>query len=312
MVKSTNSELVLLKEHSQRQAQRARNFILNLVIAGLVAGGAITWQAAHENFDARVMVPAVLFVLFILLCPRVASQWDRAVVLRMGRFQALKGPGLFWLIPFVDQITRYVDMRIRATEFYSESTLTKDTVPVNVDAICFWLVWDAQKAVLEAENYYRAIVLSAQTALRDTIGTHTLAEMLTQRESLGRVLQEALDRKTNPWGITIQSVEVRDVIIPQGLEDAMSKQAQAERERQARIILGTAEIEIASKFVEAAKPYQNNPVAVHLRAMNMLYEGLKEKGSMIIVPSTALESMNLGAMGGLASLAKMSDNAIQA
>jgi uncharacterized membrane protein YqiK len=193
-------------------------------------------------------------------------------------------------------------MRIRATEFYSESTLTRDTVPVNVDAICFWMVWDAQKAVLEVENYYRAIVLSAQTALRDTIGTHTLEEMLTQREQLGKVLQESLDRKTNPWGITIQSVEIRDVIIPQGLEDAMSKQAQAERERRARIILGTAETEIASKFVEAAAPYQNNPVAVHLRAMNMLYEGLKEKGSMIIVPSSAVESMNLGVIGGLSAL----------
>jgi regulator of protease activity HflC (stomatin/prohibitin superfamily) len=193
-------------------------------------------------------------------------------------------------------------MRIRATEFSSESTLTRDTVPVNVDAICFWLVWDSQKAVLEVENFYRAIVLSAQTALRDTIGTHTLAEMLTQREALGKTLQEVLDRKTNSWGITVQSVEIRDVIIPTGLEDAMSKQAQAERERQARIILGTAEIEIASKFVEAAQPYQNNPVAVHLRAMNMLYEGLKEKGSMIIVPSSAVESMNLGAIGGLASL----------
>jgi regulator of protease activity HflC (stomatin/prohibitin superfamily) len=179
----------------------------------------------------------------------------------------LKGPGTFWLLPIVDQVARYVDMRIRATEFYSESTLTRDTVPVNVDAIIFWLVWDAQKAVLEVENYYRAIVLSAQSALRDTIGTHTLEQMLTQRESLGKVLQEVLDRKTNPWGITVQTVEIRDVIIPCGLEDAMSKQAQAERERQARIILGTAETEIASKFVEAARPYQNNPVAIHLRAM---------------------------------------------
>jgi regulator of protease activity HflC (stomatin/prohibitin superfamily) len=171
-----------------------------------------------------------------------------------------------------------------------------------VDAICFWLVWDAQKSVLEVENYYRAISLSAQTALRDTIGTHTLEEMLTQREALGKALQEVLDRKTNPWGISVQSVEIRDVSIPSSLQDAMSKQAQAERERQARIILGTAETEIASKFVEAARPYQNNPVAIHLRAMNMLYEGLKEKGSMIIVPSTAVESMNLGAVGGLMAL----------
>ena len=178
-------------------------------------------------------------------------------------------------------------------------------VPVNVDAICFWLVWDAQKAVLEVENYYRAIVLSAQTALRDTIGTHTLSEMLTQRESLGKALQEVLDRKTNPWGITVQSVEIRDVIIPEVLEDAMSMQAQAERERLARIILGTAETEIASKFVEAARPYQNNPVAVHLRAMNMLYEGLREKGSIIVVPSSAVDSMNLGGISGFTGLATM-------
>jgi regulator of protease activity HflC (stomatin/prohibitin superfamily) len=205
-------------------------------------------------------------------------------------------------VPFVDRVARFVDMRIRATEFFSESTLTRDTVPVDVDAVCFWLVWDAQKAVLEVESYYRAISLSTQTALRDIIGTHTLEEMLTQREVLGRALQEALDRKTNPWGITVQSVEIRDVIIPATLQNAMSKQAQAERERQARIILGTAETEIAAKFVEAARPYQSNPVAVHLRAMNMLYEGLKEKGSIVVVPSSAVDSMNLGALGGLANL----------
>src|SRR5262249_22285334 len=224
--------------------------------------------------------------------------------LRLGRFHALKGPGVFWLVPLVDRIARYVDMRVRAAEFFSESTLTRDTVPVSVDAICFWMVWDAQKAVLEVENYYRAISLSAQTALRDTIGTHTLQEMLTQREQLGKELQQVLDHKTNPWGITVQSVEIRDVSIPASLQDAMSKQAQAERERQARIILGTAETEIAEKFVEAARPYQNNPVAGHRRAMNMLYEGRREKGSMIIVPSSAVESMNLGAVGGLAALAQ--------
>jgi regulator of protease activity HflC (stomatin/prohibitin superfamily) len=302
MTTRVDSETALQKEHAARQAQRAGTFVLNLVLAAVFLGAAAAVQFAWPGHEFVVWPPAIALALFFLLTMRIAMQWDRAVVLRLGKFHGLKGPGLFWLVPFVDRVARYVDMRIRATEFYSESTLTKDTVPVNVDAICFWLVWDAQKAVLEAENYYRAIVLSAQTALRDTIGTHTLAEMLTQRESLGKVLQEVLDRKTNPWGITVQSVEVRDVIIPQGLEDAMSKQAQAERERQARIILGTAEIEIASKFVEAAVPYQNNPVAVHLRAMNMLYEGLKEKGSMIIVPSSAVESMNLGAMGGLAAL----------
>jgi regulator of protease activity HflC (stomatin/prohibitin superfamily) len=297
-----NPEITLQKEHQARQIQRASTFLINAVAAGLILGAAAAVQLYWEKFSLWVTVPAVVTALVPLLCLRIALQWDRAVVLRMGRFHALKGPGVFWLLPIVDQVARYVDMRIRATEFYSESTLTRDTVPVNVDAIIFWLVWDAQKGVLEVENYYRAIVLSAQSALRDTIGTHTLEQMLTQRESLGKVLQEVLDRKTNPWGITVQTVEIRDVIIPSGLEDAMSKQAQAERERQARIILGTAETEIASKFVEAARPYQNNPVAIHLRAMNMLYEGLKEKGSMIIVPSSAVESMNLGAMGGLSAL----------
>jgi regulator of protease activity HflC (stomatin/prohibitin superfamily) len=297
-----NPEITLQKEHTARQVQRASTFLINIVAAGLILGAAAAVQLYWDQFMLWLTSVAVVAALVPLLCLRVALQWDRAVVLRMGRFHALKGPGVFWLLPIVDQVARYVDMRIRATEFYSESTLTRDTVPVNVDAIIFWLVWDAQKGVLEVENYYRAIVLSAQSALRDTIGTHTLEQMLTQRESLGKVLQEVLDRKTNPWGITVQTVEIRDVIIPSGLEDAMSKQAQAERERQARIILGTAETEIASKFVEAARPYQNNPVAVHLRAMNMLYEGLKEKGSMIIVPSSAVESMNLGAMGGLSAL----------
>jgi regulator of protease activity HflC (stomatin/prohibitin superfamily) len=244
----------------------------------------------------------------MLLSLRIALHWDRAVVLRLGRMHAVRGPGVFWLIPFVDRIARSVGMRIRATEFHSESTLTRDTVPVNVDAICFWLVWDAQKAVLEVEDYYRAIVLSAQTALRDTIGTHTLAEMLTQREVLGKELQSTLDAKTNAWGITVQSVEIRDVIIPEGLESAMSKQAQAERERQARIILGTAETEIAAKFVEAARSYRDEPIAVHLRGMNMLYEGLKEKGSMIIVPASALETMNLGNIGGISALGQRAEH----
>jgi regulator of protease activity HflC (stomatin/prohibitin superfamily) len=302
MTNRTDTEAALAREHAARELRRASTFVLNLVIAVLcLAAGAIP-QLILWQFLPVVTAVAVLAALAALLCLRVALQWDRAVVLRLGNFLSLKGPGIFWMVPFVDRVARYVDMRIRATEFFSESTLTGDTVPVDVDAVCFWLVWDAQKAVLEVESYYRAISLSTQTALRDIIGTHTLEEMLTQRETLGRALQEMLDRKTNPWGITVQSVEIRDVIIPANLQNAMSKQAQAERERQARIILGTAETEIAAKFVEAARPYQNNPVAVHLRAMNMLYEGLKEKGSIIVVPSSAVESMNLGALGGLASL----------
>jgi regulator of protease activity HflC (stomatin/prohibitin superfamily) len=302
-----DTEVALQREHAAREMKRAATFTLNMVLA-LVAGAlAALPQVLRQQFNPWVTATGAVAVLFCLLGFRVALQWDRAVVLRLGRFHSLKGPGFFWLIPFFDSVARYVDMRIRATEFFSEDTLTRDTVPVRVDAICFWMAWDAKKAVCEVDNFYRAIALSTQTALRDTIGTHTLEEMLTQREALGKWLQETLDRKTNPWGITVQSVEIRDVTIPENLQNAMSKQAQAERERQARIILGTAETEIASKFVEAALPYQNNPVAVHLRAMNMLYEGLKEKGSIIIVPSSAVETMNLGAIGGIAALGQGKD-----
>ena len=301
---TSRSELTLQREHLARQVQRSATFLVNGVAAAIIMVAAVAYSVVAPTYRPLIIALGAILAAGILLSLRIAFQWDRAVVLWLGKFQSLRGPGVFWLVPILNSVARYVDMRIRVTEFYSESTLTRDTVPVNVDAICFWMVWDAKKAVLEVENYYRAIILSAQTALRDIIGTHTLQEMLTQREELGKALQEMLDRKTNPWGITVQSVEIRDVIIPEGLEDAMSKQAQAERERQARIILGTAETEIAAKFVEAARPYQNNPVAVHLRAMNMLYEGLREKGSMIIVPSTAVESMNLGAIGGLSALAQ--------
>lgn len=311
MNKRVEPERTLRNEHRIRQVRRAGTFVLNLVLAGSVLAAAAVIQFVLWRFLWELTVAAVFVALAILLSLRTALQWDRAVVLRLGRFHALKGPGIFFLVPFLDRVARYVDMRIRATEFSSERTLTKDTVPVNVDAICFWLVWDAQKAVLEVENFYRAIVLSAQTALRDAIGTHLLAELLSHREAVGKRLQEVLDHKTNPWGITVQSVEIRDIIIPRTLEDAMSMQAQAERERQARIILGTAETEIAAKFVEAAQPYQDNPIAVHLRAMNMLYEGLRQNGSLIIVPSSAVDTMNLGAMGGLAALAQHGPRANQ-
>jgi regulator of protease activity HflC (stomatin/prohibitin superfamily) len=297
-------QMALEKEHANRQIQRAGTFLLNMVLAGIVLAATAGIQIGMGKPVPWIIAIGVVVALTILLTLRIALQWDRAVVLRLGHFVGLKGPGVFWLVPFLDRVARYVDMRIRATEFFAERTLTKDTVPVNVDAICFWHVWDSQKAVLEVENYYRAIVLSAQTALRDAIGTHSLAELLTHRDAVGKALQELLDHKTSPWGITVQSVEVRDIIIPEALEDAMSMQAQAERERQARIILGTAETEIAAKFVEAAAPYQNNPVAVHLRAMNMLYEGLKERGSLIVVPSTAVDTMNLGSIAGLAGLSK--------
>jgi regulator of protease activity HflC (stomatin/prohibitin superfamily) len=297
------------KATTQLEAEAASlNWVAALVTVAVVLAGAGlnrliegTWQ----QWNIYVIIVTALVASICFFGIKIANQWERAVVLRLGKFRALKGPGPFFIIPIIETVVRSVDMRIRSTDFSSESTLTKDTVPVNVDAICFWMVWDAKKAILEVENFYLAIVLSAQTALRDIIGTHELAEMLTHREKLGKRLQEVLDEKTNPWGITVQSVEIRDIIIPKDLEDAMSKQAQAERERQARIILGTAETEIAEKFAQAAKQYESNPGAMHLRGMNMLFEGLKEKGSMIIVPSSALETMNLGAIGGLAAMSQV-------
>jgi regulator of protease activity HflC (stomatin/prohibitin superfamily) len=232
----------------------------------------------------------------------VIRQWEKVALLRLGRYVGLRGPGIFHIFPVVETLSPFVDQRVRVASVTAESTLTRDTVPVNVDAIVFWMVWNAEKAILEVENFMDAINLSAQTALRESIGRHELAQMITERETLGRELQRILDEKTNPWGITVQSVEVRDVRIPQGLEDAMSRQAQAERERQARIILGQAETEISNSFVQAAASYAENPVALHLRAMNMLYEAIKEKGSMVIVPSSAVETMGLGGTLATASL----------
>ena len=221
-----------------------------------------------------------------------------------GKIFRLRGPGLFFIIPIIDRVANYIDQRVRVTEFRAEQTLTKDTVPVNVDAVVYWTVWDVEKAALEVQEYVRAISYIAQTDLRDIIGKHELADLLQEREHIAEDLQKTLDANTNPWGITCQTVGIRDIIIPQALADAMSKQAQAERERKARVILGTAETEIAEKFAKASEQYANNPIALHLRGMNMLYEGLKEKGSMVIVPSSALDSMNLGVLGGLTALAK--------
>ncbi|MBZ5610164.1 MAG: slipin family protein [Acidobacteriia bacterium] len=268
-------------------------------IACLGAGGI---GAAYYQNPVPVMVGGAVG-LYFLFAIRIAEQWQKAAVLRLGRYIGLRGPGIFVIIPVIDQISQYVDQRVRVTDVKAESALTRDTVPVNVDAIIFWLVWNAEKSILEVMDFDNAITMSAQTALRESIGRHDLAQMITERETLGRELQRILDEKTNPWGITVQSVEIRDVHIPQALEDAMSRQAQAERERQARIILGTAETEISAKFAEASAVYINNPVALHLRAMNMLYEAIKEKGSMVIVPSSAVETMGLGGLLGTASLA---------
>ncbi len=234
---------------------------------------------------------------------QIAHQWEKAVVLRFGKFRRLSGPGLFMIFPITDKVTSFIDQRVRTTDFAAETTLTMDTVPVDVDAIAFWMVWDAEKSILEVEKYDEAVILSAQTALRNAIGKHALAELLSERDRVGEEIQRILTEKTEPWGITVQAIEIRDIMIPKGLEDAMSKEAQAERERQARIILGTAEAEIAEKFSQASKEYLNNPTALHLRAMNMVFEGLRSKGSMVIVPSSALDSMNLGAMGGLTAFA---------
>jgi len=268
-------------------------FVLSFVV------GALLSRTIHH--PAPIIVGALLG-LYLLYAIKVVEQWERVALLRLGRYIGLRGPGIFHIVPVVDTLSPFVDQRIRVASVTAESTLTRDTVPVNVDAIVFWLVWNAEKAILEVENFLEAVNLSAQTALRESIGRHELAQMITERETLGRELQRILDEKTNPWGITVQSVEVRDVRIPQGLEDAMSRQAQAERERQARIILGQAETEISNSFVQAAAAYAENPVALHLRAMNMLYEAIKEKGSMVIVPSSAVETMGLGGTLATASL----------
>jgi len=254
-----------------------------------------------------VLVALIIISLLIGASIKIADQWEKAVVLRMGKFNGLKGPGLFFIIPIIDQVSTYIDQRVRVTEFRAEQTLTKDTVPVNVDAVIYWTVWDVEKAALEVQEYVKAIAYIAQTDLRDIIGKHELAELLQERDKIAEALQKTLDANTNPWGITCQTVGIRDIIIPQALADAMSKEAQAERERKARVILGTAETEIAEKFAKASQQYLHNPIALHLRGMNMLFEGLKEKGSMVIVPSSALESMNLGVIGGLAALAKSNE-----
>ena len=248
--------------------------------------------------------PLILFGLaglYLLYSIRVVRQWEKVALLRLGHYVGLRGPGIFFIVPVLETLSPFVDQRVRVTSVTAESTLSHDTIPVDVDTIIFWLVWNAEKAILEVENYLDAITLSAQTALRESIGRHELAQLITDREALGRELQRILDDKTNPWGVTVQSVEVRDVRIPQALQDAMSRQAQAERERQARIILGQAETEISEKFVKAAEAYATNPTALHLRAMNMLYEAIKERGSMVIVPSSAVETMGLG--GSLATIA---------
>jgi regulator of protease activity HflC (stomatin/prohibitin superfamily) len=281
---------------------RTKNQVSGVAVAffaiAVAAGSALT--AALGN--RAPLFAGLLLGFYLLFSLKVADQWEKVAVLRLGRYRGLRGPGLFHVIPIVDTLSRYVDQRVRVASVTAESTLTRDTVPVNVDAIVFWLVWNAEKSILEVEDFVQAITMSAQTALRESIGRHELAQMITERESMGRELQRILDEKTNSWGITVQSVEIRDVRIPQALEDAMSRQAQAERERQARNILGQAEKEISESFAQAALTYENNPVALHLRAMNMLYEAIKERGAMVIVPSSVVETMGLSGVLATASL----------
>jgi len=255
-----------------------------------------------ETGNPLPLVAGAVIGVLLMPAPRIAQQWERAIVLRFGRYVGLRGPGLFWIVPFVDTVSSVIDQRTIATGFAAEQTLTADTVPVNVDAVLFWMVHDAEKAALEVQDYGRAIAWAAQTALRDIIGRTTLADLLRGRDRIETELQKLIDERSNPWGVTVSSVEMRDVVIPAGLQDAMSREAQASREKQARVILGQAELEIAETFRKAAESYENNPTALHLRAMNMLYEGLKEKGALMLIPSSAVESMGMGGMLGAAAM----------
>jgi regulator of protease activity HflC (stomatin/prohibitin superfamily) len=278
---------------------------LALALFVLAAGGAVCMLGRMaEWFIILYSIVLVIFGFYILFALKVADQWEKMIVLRLGKFQGLKGPGAFWIYPILDQVARVIDHRVMVTPFNAEKTLTRDTVPVDVDAVLFWLVWDAEKAALEVENYRQAIAWAAQTALREIIGQMNLADILIGRAKMDADLQRIIDERTTPWGVTVQSVEIRDIIIPKGLEDAMSRQAQAERERQARVILGESEKQIAHSFAEASQAYINNPTALHLRAMNMLFEGLKDRGALVIVPSSAVETMNLGAISGLTALSQ--------
>ena len=268
------------------------------LLTPILLGGLAFWA----TLNAAPLVIGIFLGLLLAQSPKIARQWERAVVLRLGRYVGLRGPGLFWIIPFVDTVSAWVDQRVITTSFAAEETLTSDTVPVNVDAVLFWMVYDPEKAALEVQSYPQAVSWAAQTALRDIIGRTSLTDLLRGRERIEEELQQLIDERSNPWGVTVQSVEMRDVIIPAALQDAMSREAQAAREKQARIILGQAEVEIAKSFETAAQAYRDNPTALHLRAMNMLYEGLKEKGALMLVPSSAVESMGMGGLLGAAAL----------
>ena len=275
------------------------NVVATTILILAIAAGALAFVSTG---NVGALATSIVLGFVLAQSPKVAQQWERAVVLRMGRFIGLRGPGLFWIVPLVDRVSSWIDQRTITTSFAAEQTLTSDTVPVNVDAVLFWMVHDAQKAALEVQDYAQAVSWAAQTALRDIIGRTTLTDLLRGRERIESELQQLIDQRSNPWGVTVSSVEMRDVVIPGALQDAMSREAQAAREKQARIILGQAEMEIAHSFQEAAKSYHENPTALHLRAMNMLYEGLKEKGALMLIPSSAVESMGMGGLLGAAAL----------
>ena len=288
------------KNQEPAPAREARLNVVAVLLLLVPLGTGIAWSVSIGNpWPFLVAIPAGVT---LALAPRVAKQWERGVVLRLGKYIGLRGPGLFWIIPFVDSVTKWIDQRVITTSFAAEETLTSDTVPVNVDAVLFWLVYDPEKAALEVQEYQQAVSWAAQTALRDIIGRTSLTDLLRGRERIEEELQKLIDTRSNPWGVTVQSVEMRDVVIPESLQDAMSREAQASREKAARIILGEAELAIAHSFAEASKEYLNNPTALHLRAMNMLYEGLKEKGALMLVPSSAVESMGMGGLMGAAAL----------
>jgi regulator of protease activity HflC (stomatin/prohibitin superfamily) len=297
------------KTQTAQLAARQVNAV-SLTLFSILLAASIAFAAIGDNAgwpDWLIGIGAIglgLVGVYLLFAVKIANQWEKAVVLRFGKFRGLAGPGLFWIIPVVDAVSAWIDHRVMVTPFAAQKTLTKDTVPVDVDAVLFWMVWDAQKAALEVENYQAAVDWAAQTALRDIIGKMMLADILVGRSAIDKELQQLIDERTTPWGVSVTSVEIRDIIIPQGLEDTMSRQAQAERERQARVILGESEKQIAASFAQAAQAYAQNPTALHLRAMNMLFEGLKEKGALVIVPSSAVDTMNLGGLSGMVALAQ--------
>ena len=307
----TIASLPLMGRSSGSASVRVNPVAITVFLVLLVVGSLCTLYLINLDIDflwvTQCGVFFTLLSLYFLFALKVANQWEKAVVLRFGRYRGLKGPGIFWIVPILDNVVEWIDHRVMVSPFSAEKTLTKDTVPVDVDAVLFWMVWDAEKAALEVENYRAAITWASQTALREVIGSLNLADILVGRAKMDSELQKIIDERTTPWGITVQSVEIRDIVIPQDLEDAMSRQAQAERERQARVILGESEKQIADSFAEASIAYKDNPTALHLRAMNMLFEGLKEKGALIIVPSSAVDTMNLGGLSGTVALARQAE-----